>query len=84
MGRIATLNPTAGFLKANAEVVHLRNLRPLGGVSEAEAADVVSVERRRTLLAEISRNAEVGGHAGLEWIKVGNFLARQFGARPFA
>lgn len=43
---------------------------------------VATVEGRQRLLAEIHRSASADDHAGREWAKVADFLARQFRARP--
>ncbi|MBU1323941.1 MAG: hypothetical protein KJ676_01725 [Alphaproteobacteria bacterium] len=54
-----------------------------GGVGdEFDGGPVATTEGRQRLLAEIRLSASADDHAGREWAKVADFLARQFRTRP--
>ena len=57
-------------------------LNRMGKGDEFAGGPVTTTEGRQRLLAEIRLSASADDHAGREWAKVADFLARQYRSRP--
>ena len=76
---------TALAPQSGASIVCLETYRLTRSLAKTTAGLSLCVTTnadRDAMLAEICRSAAYGGHAGKEWGKVAEFLARQFQAKP--